>query len=206
MTPKKDPNLKKFSLLTKRIDRCCDRDWWNTLSNNYQKQDVIDCLFPEVKNALIEREKQLFEYLGIPYTEIKDNSIHYVMRELADRANIPGFKYKEFKPCELGRWDTSFGEKFVLQVLQIHLSQNKSILNSIKYLVENNPTYKPYKRKDKSKQDGIVDGISKRFFELLRNKKYIKEFYDECNRTPKNELNDRLKQIDTWLQQYPGEN
>ena len=59
---------------------------------------------------------------------------------------------------------------------------------------------------DKIKQDGMVDGISKRFYEILKNKKYIKEFYDECNRTPKNELNDRLKQIDTWLQQYPGEN
>ena len=206
MTPKKDPNLKKFSLLTKRLDRCCDENWWNKLSDIYGKQNVIDYLFPYVKKELIEKEKQLFEYFGVPYTEITDNSIRYVIRELADRANIPGFKYKEFKPCELGRWYTSFGEKFVLQVLQIHLSQNKGIDKSIQYLVETNPIYRAFKRKDTSRQQSILDGMSKRFFELLRNKKYIKEFYEECNKTAKSELNDRLKQIDTWLKQYPGEN
>ena len=198
MVSKKDPNLKKFSLLNTRIDRCCDENWWNNLSNNYNKQDIIDCLLPEVKKALIEREKQLFEYLGVPYTEIKDNSIHYVIRELADRANIPGFKYRKFSPYYVGSWSSYFGEKFVLQVLQIHLSQHKSIQNSIEQLVKTDSDYSAYRNY------GQIEGLSKRFFEILKEKEYIKEFCDKCNNSSETQKNNLLQQIDIWLKQYPG--
>lgn len=155
---------KHLNLLKKQIVRPCDDAYWRIHKGVCGRCSVVEF----VKDQLIEREHQLFEYYKIEYKEIPNNEIHYLIRKLASMAGFRGFEYKKEPADIIGGWSGNFGTRFALWVLLERLKTNKTISQCIKKLIEKDNNYSAYKYS--------ID-LSKRFSEIIKNNKNIKDLY-----------------------------
>lgn len=173
------PIPENLTLLNTKIDRKCDRDEWG-INKMVDRIYAINSVVPD----LIEREKQLFEYYKIPYVEIKQNELHYLIRELAAAAGFHGFEYKDFAPDGFGGWNGKFGTIFYLRVilLQMETKQKASkCIEQIKKMYEHeytSPEYVLAKRfSEIPKTNETIKALQK--FNLAEFKKLSKDQQDE---------------------------
>lgn len=193
--PKRDPITKQFPipahlhLLKQKIDRKCDKTEWG-INNMLNKISAITPFVSDLK----EREKQLFEYYHIPYIEITQNEIHYLIRQLAAAAGFHGFEYKKFAPDGHGGWNGKFGTIFYFRVvLQQMTTKQKKTSVCIKQVKESHREYKQYEEYD----------LSKRFAEIPKNNetvKFMHKFnFKEFNALSEEEQNTQITETELLL-------
>ena len=174
-----------LTLLKEKIDRKCDKDDW-AIDNMVNRITAIRDIVPD----LIEREKQLFEYYKIPYVEIKQNEIHYLIRQLAAAAWFHGFEYKDFAPDSPGGWNGKFGTIFYLRVILLQMESKQNAAKCIKQIKEQ------YTH-DYGQYDEIF--LAKRFSEIPKTNETVKSLHKfnlvEFNKLPKEEQNNNIDDI-----------
>ena len=125
---KRFPIPEELNLLKEKMKRPCDSEYWGIHGRLFGKESCMEF----IKQDLIEREKQLFQYYGIPYVEIDNNSIHYLIYQLAGAAGFHGFEFaKEPGQNCIGHLSGDYGRKFCLRVMLDMLSNNTSRAKSI---------------------------------------------------------------------------
>lgn len=130
---KRFPIPEKLNLLKEKMKRPCDSEYWGIHGRLFGKESCMEF----IKQDLIEREKQLFQYYGIPYVEIDNNSIHYLIYQLAGAAGFHGFEFaKEQGQNSIGHLSGDYGRKFCLRVMLDMLSNNNSRAKSIKVILD----------------------------------------------------------------------
>lgn len=183
---KRFPIPKELHLLKEKIRRPCDSEYWKIHGRHFGLEACMDL----IKSDLIEREKQLFAYYRIPYVKINDNSIHYLIRQLAAAAGFRGFEFqKRYDECKFGDWRGKFGERFCLLVILDRLKNNTSQAQSIKNVSNNHSDYNYYAR--------LNVNLEKRYCEVVKSNPCVKEFHSKITKNmsqfDKNQLIDDIE-------------
>ena len=177
---KRFPIPNELKLLKEKIKRPCDSGYWEIHGRFFGKEACMEF----IKQDLIEREKQLFQYYQIPYAEIESNSIHYLIRQLAAAAGFHGFEFaKDHSKYRIGDWAGSFGEVFCLRVM-LHMLKNKQKIKqkSIDAIKNEYTNYSAY--------DEAV--LNKKFCEVFQNNSTINEFYSKITKNISVETRNQL--------------
>lgn len=185
---KRFPIPNELKLLKEKIKRPCNSVYWEFHGRFFGKEACMEF----IKQDLIEREKQLFQYYQIPYAEIESNSIHYLIRQLAAAAGFHGFEFaKDHSKYLIGDWAGSFGELFCLRVM-LHMLKNKKTIkqNSIDIILKEYKDYSAY--------DRIT--LNKKFCEVLEQNSIIKSFYSKITKNiPEDIRNQLISDIEFYL-------